>query len=182
MNPAVKQHSVQFQGLLLRAFEESDAAAYVPAAQESIATVGQWMPWCTPAFSAADALAWFAQCRVDQAAQQAHEFGVFDANTGVLLGGAGLNAINDQNRMCNLGYWVRQSAQRQGVALRVVQALLPYAFDTLGMQRVEIVVACGNTASEGVARKAGAQLEGVARNRLQLHGRAMDASMFSLIP
>lgn len=182
MSVAIEQHSVPFQGLLLRAFESRDAADFVLAAQESVATVGTWMPWCTPQFAEADALAWFAQCRRDLAAQQAHEFGVFDATTGGLLGGAGLNAISDQNCMCNLGYWVRQSAQRQGVALRVVQALLSYAFDTLGMQRVEIVVARGNLASEGVARKAGAQLECVARNRLQLHGQPVDASVFSMIP
>ena len=72
------------------------------------------MPWCTPAFSEADGLAWLALCRADQAVLQAHEFGVFDAGTSALLGGAGLNAISDHKRMCNLGYWVRQSAQRQG--------------------------------------------------------------------
>lgn len=83
--------------------------------------------------------------------------------------------------MCNLGYWVRQSAQRQGVVLRVVQALVPYAFETLGMQRVEMVMACGNRASEGVACKFGAQLECVARNRLQLHGQAVSASVLSII-
>jgi RimJ/RimL family protein N-acetyltransferase len=33
-----------------------------------------------------------------------------------------------------------------------------------------------------VARRAGAVHEGLARNRLQLRGRAVDAHMFSLIP
>ena len=46
----------------------------------------------------------------------------------------------------------------------------------------EIVVAVGNHASEGVARRAGAQWECVARNRLQLHGAAVPASVFSLVP
>ncbi|MNG35492.1 hypothetical protein D3C84_1222450 [compost metagenome] len=50
------------------------------------------------------------------------------------------------------------------------------------MQRVEIVIAEGNTASEELARKVGAQFEGKARNRLQLHGRPVSASMFSLVP
>lgn len=69
-----------------------------------------------------------------------------------------------------------------GMAVRAVQALSAHAFGALGLQRVEIVVAVGNHASEGVARRAGAQWECVARNRLQLHGAAVPASVFSLVP
>jgi len=121
------------------------------------------MSWCTPAFAERNALNWFAQCRSSLAAQSAYEFGVFAPETGRLLGGAGLNTINHQNLLCNLGYWVRESAQGQGVASRTVHALLPYAFDTLNMQRVEIVVAQGNLPSEAVARRCGAEFECIAK-------------------
>ena len=173
---------LHFQDLILRAFNDNDANEFALAARESVNTVGQWMSWCTPAFSADDALNWFQQCRLSLAAQTAHEFGVFSQSSGRLLGGAGLNTINHQHQFCNLGYWVRESAQRQGVAIRTVQALVPYAFDVLKLQRVEIVVAQGNQPSEAVARKFGAQFECVARNRLQLHGRAVPASVFSITP
>ena len=86
INPAVKQHSVPFQGLLLRLLKRVMRGAYLSAAQESNTMVGQWMSWFRPAFSEADGLAWLTQCRADQAVQQAHEFGVFDAGTGALLG------------------------------------------------------------------------------------------------
>jgi RimJ/RimL family protein N-acetyltransferase len=170
------------QGLVLRAFCDDDAQEFAHAARESIYTVGRWMSWCTPAFAERDALNWFEECRSSLAAQNAYEFGVFAQETGRLLGGAGLNTINHQNLLCNLDYWVRESAQGQGVARRTVQALLPYAFDTLNMQRVEIVVAQGNLPSEAVARRCGAEFECVAKNRLQLHGKAVAASVFSITP
>ncbi|WP_120965377.1 GNAT family N-acetyltransferase [Comamonas sp. lk] len=173
--------TVECEGLVLRAFEDSDARAMTAATYESLATVGRWMDWCQPGFSEATALAWFSMCRESLASGNAHEFGIFSAK-GELLGGAGLNAINHEHRFCNLGYWVKQSAQRQGIALRTMQTLLPYAFQTLGMQRVEIVVATGNTASESVARKYGATRECMARNRLQLHGKAVAATVFSVVP
>ncbi|MBT9492844.1 MAG: GNAT family N-acetyltransferase [Paucibacter sp.] len=169
-------------GLLLRPFEDRDADDFAAAARESAASVGRWMSWCHPAFSAQDALNWFQLCRAGLASGTAHEFGIFSQASNEFLGGAGLNSINQQHLFCNLGYWVRQSAQRQGVASRTVRALLPYAFDQLGMQRVEIVVALGNTPSEGVARQCGAQLEGVARNRLQVGGVAVSASIFAIVP
>jgi RimJ/RimL family protein N-acetyltransferase len=60
--------------------------------------------------------------------------------------------------------------------------MVPYAFNTLGMQPIEIVIAAGNTASEAVARKYGAQFECNARNRLQLRGIPVSAAIFSVIP
>jgi RimJ/RimL family protein N-acetyltransferase len=65
-----------------------------------------------------------------------------------------------------------------------VAALLAasFGFTKLALQRIEIVAAVGNVASQRVAERAGAKREGVLRNRLLLHGRAVDAVMYSLIP
>lgn len=172
---------IKSDGLLLRPFEDRDAAEFAAAARESAESVGRWMSWCHAAFSAQDALNWFQLCRAGHAAGSAHEFGIFSQASNEFLGGAGLNSINAQHLFCNLGYWVRQSAHRRGVASRTVSALLPYAFNQLGLQRVEIVVALGNAPSEGVARKSGAQLEGVARNRLQIGGLAVPATVFAIL-
>lgn len=174
--------SVVFEGLVLREFRSSDARGFAEAARESVASIGPWMPWCTSSFSEEDALEWFKQCHSSMMSNTGHEFGIFSERSGELLGGVALNAINHQHLFCNLGYWVRHSAQRQGVALRAVRALVPYAFDRLGMQRIEIVIAKGNTASEALARKYGAKFEGTAQNRLRLHGASVSASMFSIIP
>jgi RimJ/RimL family protein N-acetyltransferase len=173
---------ITLEDIVLREFRDSDAEEFAKATRESVDTVGPWMPWCSSSFSAQDALDWFEQCRTSLDTNSGYEFGIFAEDSGKLLGGAGLNSINYQHYFCNLGYWVRQSAQRHGVALRAARALLPYAFNSLGMQRVEIVIAAGNTASEGVARKAGARFEGIARNRLYLHGEAVSASIFSIVP
>lgn len=169
-------------GLVLRPFADSDADAFAAAVVESVASVSPWMGWCTSDYTAADALQWFAMCRAAQAAGTAFEFGIFDQQSGDFLGGAGLNDIRPLHRFCNLGYWVRQSRQGQGVAARSVQALAAHAFDALGLHRVEIVVAVGNAASLAVAAKCGALDERVARNRLCIDGRPVDAQVFSLVP
>jgi RimJ/RimL family protein N-acetyltransferase len=140
------------------------------------------MPWCSDDFSVQQALEWFANCRARQALGLAFEYGIFCPSTGSLLGGAGLNAIRQDHKFCNLGYWIRQSRQREGIAVRCVQALAARAFDELGLHRVEIIVAVGNVASEGVAVKAGAVREGVARNRLYVFGKPTSAHVFSMVP
>ena len=99
---------------------------------------------------------------------------------GTYLGGCGLNQIDRINRRANLGYWVRSTATRQGVATGAVRALRDWAFEVTELVRLEIVVAVGNAASHRVAEKVGAVREGTLIRRLMLHGALRDASMFSL--
>src|SRR5262245_43272518 len=144
-------------GLCLRPFQDSDAEAFAEAARESVATVGRWMTWCHSEYTAEEARQWFAVCTQALAEKSAFDFGVFSADGTELLGGAGLNQFNKLRNFCNLGYWVRESQQRQGIATRAVRALANFGFSVLGLTRIEIVVADGNEPSNAVARKAGAQ-------------------------
>lgn len=178
----MKSPEISFAGLSIRPFADSDAKAFTAAVLESVETVGRWMPWCTADYSPRHALEWFATCRASRDAGTAFEYGIFCLDSGDFLGGAGLNEIRLQNRFCNLGYWVRQSRQRQGIASRCVKALSAHAFHQLGLHRVEIVVAVGNLASEAVAASSGALRECIARNRLQVHDKPVSAHVFSLIP
>jgi ribosomal-protein-serine acetyltransferase len=171
---------LQAGSFLLRPYCDADAAPMSAGVRESVDTVGRWMSWAKPDFSEYDALCWIEHCRQARAAGTAHEFGIFRPS-GEFIGGCGLNQFSVVNRYCNLGYWVRQSQQRSGAATAAVIALRDFAFRQLGQARVEVVVAEGNEPSMGVARKAGAVHECLARNRLQLHGRAVAAHVFSFV-
>ncbi|MEW7866800.1 GNAT family N-acetyltransferase [Aeromonas diversa] len=168
--------------IVIRPFEAGDADDFVRAAHESIETVGSWMSWCTPSFNREQALAWFATCDQDRAAGRAFDMGIFSATTGQLLGGAGINQLAPHHRYGNIGYWVRQSRQGQGIARQAVILLRDFGFERLGLFRLEIVMGVGNIASEAVAIAAGATFECRARNRIFLHGRPMDAHIYSLVP
>lgn len=165
-----------------RPFVESDLPSFVEAVRESTATVGKWMSWAHAGYTAAEAQSWFAHCEAEWERGSSHEFGIFDAESQTLVGGCGLNQFNPVNGFCNLGYWVRQSWQRQGAALAAVQALSQLAFAELQLGRVEIVVAQHNTPSLGVAERSGAVRECLARNRLKVHGTFTDAYVFALVP
>jgi ribosomal-protein-serine acetyltransferase len=175
-------HILREGGIELRPFAISDAPAFVAAILESQATVGMWMPWAHSEYAESDALAWFERCAANLADGSSHEFGVFRVSDGRLLGGAGLNQFNRIHNFCNLGYWVRQSAQRQGVATSAVRALLRLAFTHLGLTRVEIIVAEDNLPSIGVPRKAGGKHECLAANRLVLGGKSVAAHVYSFVP
>ena len=164
----------------IRPYRVGDAPAVYEAARESVAEVEPWLPWCHPGYSLDDSRSWLeTQVRAFEG-RTAFEFAIVSADDRY-LGGCGLNQIDAVNRRANLGYWVRTSAIRHGVATRAVRVIRDWAFEHTDLLRLEIVVALGNEASQRAAAKAGAIKEGVLRNRLLLHGAIHDAAIFSFI-
>jgi len=113
---------------------------------------------------------------------QAYNFIILESSTNKILGGCGLNQINRRHRSCALYFWIRTSATRHGFATRAVVLMARFAFDSLGMQRMEIDIEPDNLAGLRVAEKAGAISEGYLRGRFFHHGGPKDAVVFSLVP
>jgi ribosomal-protein-serine acetyltransferase len=164
----------------IRPYLVQDADAVWQSVRESLAELMPWMPWCHPAYSRAESRSWLEVQVAAFKARAAFEFAVVSSD-GRYLGGCGLNQIEAQNRRANLGYWVRSSATRRGVATAAVRLLSRWAFESTELIRLEILVATGNAASLRVAERVGARREGVLRSRLLVGGRSQDAVVFSLI-
>jgi len=141
-----------------------------------------WMPWCHPNYSIEESKTWVAERPKYWAQGIEYEFSITSSASGLYLGGCGLNSIHRTIGMANLGYWVRTSQTKKGVATAATLLLARFAFNELRLNRIEIVIAVNNGASLRVAEKAIAINEGVLRNRLTENGKPSDAVMFSLIP
>lgn len=163
----------------IRPYRLDDAATVLEAARESLAELRPWMPWCHPKYSIEESRVWLEKQVPAFREGTEFEFAIIRSSDGHYLGGCGLNQIDSVNRRANLGYWVRSSAARRGVATAAVCLLRDWAFANTEIVRLEIVIAAGNLASRRVAVKSGARLEGVLHKRLVLYGTAHDATMFS---
>jgi ribosomal-protein-serine acetyltransferase len=167
------------QAITIRPLAADDASALVDAVRESFSDLRPWMPWCHPEYSLQDANAFIEKTRASRAAGSGFECAVIV--DGTLGGVSGINEIDKGNRRANVGYWVRSSMTRRGIATTAVGLLRDWAFAQTDLVRLEILVAAGNAPSQRVAEKAGALREGVLRNRLFLYGVPYDAVMYSLI-
>jgi len=150
------------------------------AARESIGEVFPWLAWCHAQYSMTDAVEWI-RTRASLATEGREYTFAIVSSDGRFLGGCGINQINRVHKFGNLGYWVRTLATRRGVATAAVRQLAAFAFRKTDLVRLEIVCAVANAASQRVAERAGAMREGILRHRLQLHGRHVDAVMYSLV-
>lgn len=167
---------------VIRPLLPEDAVACHAAVCESLETVGRWMPWCHPAYSIRDSQQWIATCQDQWAEGQAYEFGIFDPQATEVWGGVGINQINRTYNFGNLGFWVRASRVRNGVAIAAARLAAAFGLRELGLTRIEIVALVDNVASRRVAEKLGATYECVARNRLVHNGVPFAAAVYSLVP
>ncbi len=168
--------------LLLRPLHRMDRDSMYEAVRESLAEVSPWLPWCHAGYALGETEGFIESCITAWTQQTYFPLAIFDAVSGQYFGGTGVNHIDRMNRSGAIGYWVRTSATRRGIATKAVRLAARFAFDTLKLVRVEIVVRPQNTPSRRVAERSGAKLETLARNRIVQHGRPYDALLYSLIP
>lgn len=168
--------------VLLRPLTPADADALYTSVRESIAELSRWLPWCQPSYALSDSTSFIDLSVRWWSEKTQFTFGIFDAADGTHAGSIGVNHVNALHKYANIGYWVRTSHTGRGFCSRAVRLVAGWAFDTLGMMRVEIAADPDNTASRRAAEKSGATFEAVVRNRIVMRGRAQPAALYSLVP
>jgi ribosomal-protein-alanine N-acetyltransferase len=116
----------------------------------------------------------------DQRSDIAYPFFVFRKSDNCLVGGLTLANIR---RGCaqagSLGYWMGAAFARRGYMTDAVNAVLPFAFGTLRLHRVEAACIPGNDASIRLLEKTGFRREGFARQYLCIDGVWQDHLLFA---
>ena len=168
--------------VLLRPYRPDDAADLYAAARESITEVSPWMKWCHPDYAIEESRTWAVQCVERWREGTEYNFVISDSRDASFLGSCGLNNINLLDKVANLGYWIRTSRTRQGIATTATRLLARFGLEQLSLNRIEIIAATDNKASQRVAEKVGAVREGILRNRLVVHENVYDMVIYSFVP
>jgi len=165
----------------LRQFTLKDVPPLFNAIRESMTQLSAWMVWAHPGYSMEDTQSFVLKCGPGWEKGEQYSFAIIDVHDGEFLGSVGLSAVNRAHGFANLGYWVHSRKTRHGVATSATRMAARFSFQTLKLNRVELLVPTPNVASQRVAEKAGAQREGLLRKRLQLNGIAHDAFVYSFV-
>jgi len=167
--------------LLLRAFRPEDAQAIFEAVAESKRELAPWLPWCHEKYTIADTVEFLNGRGAAFQKDGEHGFVIIERATDRFVGATGINQLDKTALRANLGYWLRTSATGRGYAVTSTLMVARWAFESLALERIEIVVATGNDRSQRVAQRAGAKREGIARKRLRVGDAQHDAVIFSLV-
>lgn len=111
-----------------------------------------------------------------------YHFLIFDRDQNRLVGGITLgNVRRGVAQTGQIGYWMGQKYSGQGLMHAAVCTLLPFAFQTLALNRVEAACIPSNERSIRVLEKAGFTREGLARSYLRINGIWQDHLLYALV-
>jgi len=156
-----------------------DAREMFEAVERDREDLREWLPWVDATRTPADALAYARFAERQAGAALAFDFSI--RSNGRIAGAIGVHHLDWTDSVAHLGYWLAPGARGRGLATRAVASIERYAFERLGIHRLEIRCVIENVRSRAVAERAGYRLEGTLREAYALHGRFADLALYAKV-
>jgi RimJ/RimL family protein N-acetyltransferase len=161
--------------LELRPFNRRDTDAVYDAIRSSIAELNQWLPWARMNYSRVDVGAFLRESQSAWHDGRAYDFAVRRiGQPSRHVGNVSVWWTSRAAMAGEVGYWMRTDEIGRGLATEAAARVLGVAFDELGMHRVVLRIAVGNTGSERVAEKLGFAREGLLREEVKVNDVWLD--------
>ena len=109
------------------------------------------------------------------------EVAVAGAHDDAFLGSLLVHSLHARHRRAELGFWLIPAARGRGVARRALELLIDWAWDALGVDRLEMTTTPDNQGVAAVAAALGFAREGTMRARNLERGERVDVVMFGLL-
>lgn len=111
-----------------------------------------------------------------------YNFGIFDAHTSKLIGHISLYSIKRLPFSSGfIGYSIDERHIGRGIGTEAVRLATAFAFDTVGLHRIEAYVSPRNGGSVTVLEKSGYSREGLLRKILYINGVWEDHYIYAML-
>jgi RimJ/RimL family protein N-acetyltransferase len=159
----------------LRASREEDAPAFVRALEHP-EVIRYLDAWAQVPYGPREALEFIRSDR-----PQAMHWTIECLEDGAVVGSTGLHEIDQRNRHCSWGIWVGPPDRwGRGYGTEACRLAVAFAFDHLGMEKVQLQVYAGNDRARRAYEKAGFVSEGVRRRHIWSYGRLIDVEAMAV--
>jgi len=181
INLADQPPLIEGAGVFLRAPQAGDYAEWAALRETSRAFLTPWEPtWPADDLTRSAFRRRLRRYAEDQRNDQAYAYFLFRSGDQVLVGGLTLaNMRRGVAQAGSLGYWIGAPYARRGYMTAAVSALIPYAFTTLRLHRLEAACIPTNAASMALLEKTGFEREGYAREYLCINGQWQDHLLYA---
>ena len=174
---------IRSEGLLLRAPRMDDSVDWAQLRQESRSFLAPWEPvWPVDDLTRQSFRRRMKRYHDDMIADLAYTLFIFEPTTGSLMGGMTLgNVRRGVSQSATLGYWMGQPFAGRGIMTKAVRVMKVFAFEKLGLRRIEAGCIPNNIASIRVLEANGFEREGYAREYLCIAGVWQDHFLYACL-
>jgi len=181
--PGGREPVLQGDSVMLRYPEMPDYAQWSEVRGASREFLAPWEPvWAADELTRAAFRRRLRRYQREIRNDLAYPFFVFRKSDSALMGGCTLtNVRRGVTQSAAIGYWIGTPFARQGYMYGALTVIQPFAFELLGLHRLEAACLPENQASRQLLLKAGFKEEGTARRYLQINGEWRDHILLALL-
>lgn len=175
--------AIEGRGVLLRTPQMADYGEWAHLREQSREFLTPWEPvWPADDLTRSAFRRRLRRYTEDARADQAYAFFVVRKADQALVGGLTLaNVRRGVAQAGSLGYWMGAPHAGQGYMTEAVRTLVPFAFGSLRLHRLEAACIPTNGASIRLLEKVGFAREGLARQYLCINGVWHDHLLYALV-
>jgi ribosomal-protein-alanine N-acetyltransferase len=173
--------SIEGDGVMLRAPQMTDFEEWATLREASRAFLTPWEPtWPDDDLTRGAFRRRVKRYAEDLRADQGYAFLISRYSDGALVGGLTLaNIRRGVAQAGSVGYWIGLPFVRQGYMTAAVRAVIPFAFASLRLHRLEAACIPTNAGSMRLLERTGFTREGYAREYLCINGTWQDHLLYA---
>ena len=138
----------------------------------------RWLPWVDFVSSLEDERLWVQT----HLAEDVPEYVLLIVYKVQVVGAVGIRGRGSRSRRGEIGYWIAEDMQGQGIVTRSCRVLIDYMFEQLNMNRVVIRASVDNVRSTVIPHRLGFTLEGIERqSELLYNDTFQDMAVYSML-
>ena len=165
--------------ILLERIRISDAETIFTAIDQNRSHLGAWLPFVNITKEPNDSEVFISKVIASRDETLNEVYTIW--YKGDFAGIIGFHNTDRVNEKTEIGYWLISEMTKKGIIARSCRSLIQLAFEKMGMNRIMIRCAVGNTQSEKIPSRMGFTFEGIERNGERFNDHFLDLKVFSLL-
>ena len=166
--------------IVLKQLQWSDASSIFVTISTQREHLGKWLPFVEFTRELSDSEKYVNS--VIHAPEDKFEYVFCILKEGNFAGLIGFKDTDRQNLKSEMGYWLSEKYLKQGIITKSVKTLCTFAFEKMGMNRLQIRCAVANYSSKKIPQRLSFTFEGIERDGELLSGGVFtDLEVYSLL-
>ena len=168
--------TLQTGKVLLRPIEEKDYESFLQLAQMD---ADMWQYFSLNLGDPAQLQNWMEMAFADKLSNTRRAFTIIDKETGLIAGSSSLGNISIYDLRAEIGWsWLGKNFRSTGINRHAKYAMMKYAFDELGFERIEFKTDVLNERARQGLRKVGGIEEGILRSHMKMWNNRRRTSIY----